>query len=96
MSSSARATTAGTGSQRVEQRLELARLDEHDLGVGVLGAGVGGVGELVPGEEHLGAGVAQVERDLALLEQDVHRHDDRAGAQRAVVGRPRTAGRWAA
>ena len=34
----------------------------------------------------LASRVAEVELDLPLLEQDVHRHDDAAGAQNAVVG----------
>ena len=86
MSSSARGDRlACTGSQRASQRLERTRLDEHALGVRLLGAGVRGVGGLVPREQDPGARVAEVERHLALLEQRVHRHDHRAGAQRAVV-----------
>jgi hypothetical protein len=45
----------------------------------------GGLGEVVPGEEDLGARVLEVERDLAALEQDVHRDDDAARAQDPVV-----------
>src|SRR6185437_5038616 len=41
--------------------------------------------ERVPGEDQPGAAVAEVERDLAPLEQHVHRHDDAAGAQHRVV-----------
>ena len=60
MSSAARSTTLGHGIAARQQRLELARLDEHALGAGLLGAGVRGVGELVPREQDLGAGVAEV------------------------------------
>ena len=44
------------------------------------------VGEAVPGEQQLRAGVLEVEGDLAPLQQHVHRHDDAAGAEHAVVG----------
>ena len=44
------------------------------------------VGELVPGEHDARVRVAQVEGDLAPLEQHVHRDDDPARAQDAVVG----------
>ena len=80
----------------LEQRLELAGLHEHAFGVRLLGAGARGVGELVPGQEDLRPGVAEVEGDLALLEQAVHRHDGRAGAQRAVVADREVRRRWAA
>ncbi len=61
-------------------------LDQQALGAGLGRAGLGGVRELVPGEDQLGLRVAEVERDLALLEQYVHRHNDSAGAEHAVVG----------
>jgi len=41
----------------------------------------------VPGEHELGAGIGEIERDLAALEQHVHRHDHTARAQHAVVRR---------
>ena len=69
----------------LEQRFELAGFHEHALGVRLLGAGVRGVGKLMPGEEDLRPGVAEVEGHLALLEQAGHRHDDRAGAKHTVV-----------
>ena len=68
-----------------EQLLELARLDRDQLGAGLLGAGLGGLREVVPGEQDLRARVLEVERDLAALEQDVHRDDDAARAQDPVV-----------
>ena len=46
-----------------------------------------GLGQaLVPTEQQRGAGVSQEVLHLARLEQHVHRHDHRAGSQRAVVG----------
>ena len=69
-----------------EQLLELARLDRDDLGAGLLGALLGGLGEVVPGEHQLGPRILEVELDLAPLEQHVHRHDGAARAQDAVVG----------
>ena len=69
-----------------EQLLELTRLDEDDLGVGVLGALLGGLAEVAPREQPLGLGVLEVELDLAALEQHVHRDDGAARAQDAVVG----------
>ena len=85
MSSGWRSITSSAGWQRCEQSFELAGLHEHALHARLLGPGVSGVGELVPGQDDPGLGVAEVERDLALLEQRVHRHDRRADAQRAVV-----------
>ena len=70
---------------RAHLLLEVARLDEQALGARLLGAGLGVVGEPVPGEDQLGPRVRQVVGDLALLEQHVHRHDDAAGPQHAVV-----------
>ena len=55
-----------------------------------------GLGELLPGEHELRSRVAQVERDLAFLEQRVHRDDDRAGPQGPRSRRSRTRARWAA
>ena len=81
---------------RAHLLLELAGLDQQALGARLLGAGLGVVGEPVPGEQQLGPGVRQVEGDLALLEQHVHRHDDAAGPQHAVVARPGSTGRWGA
>jgi hypothetical protein len=58
--------------------LELAGLDQHEVGAGALGAGLGGLLEVAPGEEDLGARVFDVEADLAALEEHVHRHHDAA------------------
>jgi hypothetical protein len=70
-----------------DQLLELARLDEDELGAGVGGALLGGLGEAVPGKQDLGLGVGEIEADLALFQQHVHRHDDGAETQDAVVDR---------
>ena len=83
MSPSSRSATSATGSAAPTSCSNLPGLDEHALGAGLLGARLRGLGELVPGEQQLRAGVAEVEADLALLEQRVHRHDDRAEPQRA-------------
>ena len=85
MSSGSRSTTSRRGSTPAEQLLELARLDHDALGAGLLRAGLRVVGEALPGEHQLGPGVAEVEGDLAALEQHVHRHHDAAGSQHAVV-----------
>ena len=69
-----------------DQALDLARLDLDDLDVaGLLRPGLGGLHEAVPGEQQLGLRIGQVVGDLAALEQHVHRHDDGARAQHAVV-----------
>ena len=86
MSSAARSTTSASGSAPPSSRAERDGLDHDALGAAPGGARSAAVGELVPGEDQLRLGVAEVERDLALLEQHVHRHDDAAGAQHAVVG----------
>ena len=65
--------------------LELSGLDQHALGAGVIGARLRILSETVPGKKQPGAGVAQVERDLAPLEQHVHRDHYAAGAQYAEV-----------
>jgi hypothetical protein len=75
----------GRGLAAREQRLELARLHEHALGPRLLGAALRGVRELMPREDQLRVRVTEVEGDLAVLQQRVHRHDSRARAQRAVV-----------
>ena len=85
MSSGRRSSTSPSGLTALEQSFELAGLHEHALRARLLGAGVGGIGELVPGQDYAGPGVTEVERDLALLEQRVHRHDGGADTQRAVV-----------
>ena len=85
MSSRRRSVTSSVWFAALEQRLPFAGLHEQAFGVRLLGAGAGGVGEGVPGQEDLRPGVAEVKGDLALLQQAVHRHDGRAGAQRAVV-----------
>jgi hypothetical protein len=69
------------------QALELARRDEHELAVGLVGARLGRLREVMPGEQDLRARVGEVEADLAALEQHVHRHDDGAETQDAVVAR---------
>ena len=73
------------GSTSASDLLELAGLDHDAVGAGLVRARLRVVGEAVPREQQLGAGVAEVEGDLAALEQHVHRHDDAAGAQHAVV-----------
>ena len=65
--------------------LELPGRDDQTLGAGVIGAGLGVLGKAVPGEQQLRAGILEIERDLAALEKDVHRDDDRAGAQHSVI-----------
>ena len=87
MSSAARSAHVSDRVGRREQASERLGLDDDalgpDLGRALLS---GGSANCVPGEDQLGLGVAEVERDLALLEQHVHRHDDAAGAEHAVVG----------
>ena len=61
MSSPARVGHLGVGLVLDDQLLELARLDEDALGAGLLGALLRGLGEVVPGEQQLGAGVLEVE-----------------------------------
>jgi hypothetical protein len=68
-----------------DQLLELAGLHQDALGARLLGAGLRVIGEPLPGKEQLRARVLEVEGHLALSEQHVHRHDDAAGAQDAVV-----------
>ena len=97
MSSSSVSATVGDRLGGADLLLELARLDEDALGAGLGSApGLGVLGEALPGEQQLGARVLQVEGHLALLEQHVHRHDDAAGAQHAVVDRRGSRGRWGA
>jgi hypothetical protein len=86
VSESSRSTSSARGSCWAEEALELARLDEHELGAGLVGARLAASAKSCQGEEQLGLGIRQVERRLASLEQDVHRDDGRARAQRAVVG----------
>ena len=86
MSSSAVSARPGVGSSPASSRGEGRRLDLDQLGAGVGGAVARLGAEAVPGEQQLGARVLQVEGDLAPLEQHVHRHDDAAGPQHAVVG----------
>ena len=62
------------------------RLDLDHLYACVLGATARLLGEAVPGEQQLRAGVLEVEGDLAPLQQHVHRHHDATGAEDAVVG----------
>lgn len=69
-----------------QQLLELSRGDRYELGPGLLGAPLGRLGEVVPGEQQLALGIAEVEGHLAPLEQDVHRDNHPARAEHAVVG----------
>src|SRR5215216_349210 len=73
------------GLRLARQLLELAGLDRDDLGARLLGAGAGGLAEVVPGEQVPRPRVLEVERNLAALEQHVHRDDDAAPAQDPVV-----------
>ena len=91
MSSGSAVDHLAHGLTALEQGFELAGLDEHALHRRLLGAGVGGVGELVPGQDYAGSGVTEIERDLALLEQRVHWHDGGADTQRAVVAEAKCA-----
>ena len=86
MSSSAVSARPGGRLVLGQRRREARRLDLDQLDAGVGGALARLGGEAVPGEQQLRAGVLQVEGDLAPLQQHVHRHDDAAGAQHAVVG----------
>ena len=67
-----------------EQALELAAAHGHDLDAPASSAPFRGLlREPVPREQQLRAGVREVVGDLAALEEDVHRHDHRAGAHDA-------------
>jgi hypothetical protein len=66
-----------------QRLLERPALDEHALGAGLGSARLRGRGEPVPGHQDAGAGVAEVEGDLALLQKRVHRDDDRPEPQGA-------------
>ena len=96
MSSSAVSARPAAGSCSASSRREALRLDLDQLGAGVGGPAAGLLGEAVPGEQQLRAGVLQVEGDLAPLQQHVHRHDHAAGAQHAVVGDRELEARWGA
>ena len=85
MSSGSRSSTSRRDCSGAEQLLERAGRDDHALGARVLRAGLRILRETLPGEQQLRTRVAQVERDLASLEQHVHRHDDAARAQHPVV-----------
>ncbi len=87
MSSGSAVDHLADGLTALEQSFELAGLDEHALHRRLLGAGVRGVGELVPGQDYAGSRVTEIERDLALLEQRVHWHDGGADTQRAEVAK---------
>ena len=76
--------------------LELAGLDHDALGAGLLRAGVRVVGEALPGEQQLRPGIAEIEGDLAALEEHVHRHHNAAGAQHPVVADGEVVERWEA
>ncbi len=67
--------------------LERIGLDQQAVDAGVLGARSGAcVGEPVPRDQQARLRIRQIEADLPALEQDVHRHDDRADPQHRVVG----------
>ena len=85
MSSPSRGSSSSAARRAHHELLELAGLDQDRLGAGLLGALRRGLAEAVPREDDLRARVLEVERDLAALEQHVHRHDDAARAQDAVV-----------
>ena len=80
------AATSRTGVGGGQHLLELAGAHDDALGAGLPRSGHRLVGELVPSEHDACVRVAQVEGDLAPLEQHVHRHHDPARAQDAVVG----------
>jgi hypothetical protein len=73
------------GLRAADQALEVAGLHENAFRAGRVRAGVRGIGELVPGEEQLRLGIAEVKRHLALLEKRIHRHHDGARPQHPVV-----------
>jgi hypothetical protein len=68
-----------------EHLLELVGLDHDRLGGGPVSALHGFLGKSVPHEQVSSLGVREIEVHLALLQQHVHRYDDAAGAQDAVV-----------
>ena len=84
MSSPSFGATASAGP--AGRPVQCSRLDDDALGGRLFRTRPRRLGALVPGEEEAGRRIGQVERDLALLEQHVHRHDDAARAQDAVVG----------
>ena len=89
MSSPSRGSSAAAARRVHHQLLELARLDQDHLGAGLLGARSSPPRRSrASAKSTLAPGVAQVERDLAPLQQHVHRHDDAARAQDAVVDDP--------
>ena len=81
VSSPARSTIR-RGVDPGEERRKLAGLTSDALGSGLGGAGLRRLGETVPREDDLRLGIAEVEGNFALLEQDVHRHHDRTRACR--------------
>ena len=85
MSEGSRSTISVTGSILEQRLLELARRDRDALAADLPRRRLGLGGEVVPDEDQLRAGVAQVVLDLAALVEHVQRHRDRAGPQDPVV-----------
>ena len=75
----------GDRLRRADEVPEARHLDEDALGARRLGPGLRVAGKSLPREQDLRARVLEIERDLAALEQHVHRNHDAAGAQHAVV-----------
>ncbi len=85
MSWAPRSTTSSTGAVVDEEGAEGGRVDPDQVDTRARGALSGLLGHPVPGEDQPGARVAEVVADLPRLEQWVHRHDDPAGTEHAVV-----------
>ena len=76
----------GRRGERGEQRAHTGLIDLEDLRARPGGALGCFHRRLVPGEQDLGPGIAEVVGDLAVLQHRVHRHHRGAGGERAVEG----------
>ena len=80
------AADAASASRRGRSTPRVGRQQHgHQRHAGGRGRGHGLAQQRRGGDEHVGAGVAQHVRDLVRLEEQVHRHDDRAERQGGVV-----------
>ena len=85
MSSSPVSATLEVRADGGQQTGEADPVHDDGFRLGLVGAAACLVRERMPGEDQPGPGVAEVVGDLPRLEQGVHRDDDAAGAEHAVV-----------